>query len=121
MRKAAVALSGGGVVSEHFGRTKEFLVISYEGDKEVSREILPSPSGEHVPGLFPNWIKEIGADIVIAGGMGAQAKRMFEAHGVEVCTIPPIQAEQAVSALLSGTLRGVDMECSHEHDHTCEK
>ncbi len=111
----------GGVISEHFGKTKEFLFIAFEGKNEVSREILPPPAEEHVPGLFPNWVKKMGADVVVAGGMGTQAKRMFESLGVGVCTVPSMGVEQAVEALLSGSLRGVDMECTHGHDHACGK
>ena len=120
MTKAAIAMDGG-VLSEHFGKTKEFLFITFEGKNEVSREILPPPAEEHVPGLFPNWVKKMGADVVVAGGMGTQAKRMFESLGVGVCTVPSMGVEQAVEALVSGTLRGVDMECTHGHDHACGK
>lgn len=120
MKKAAVALDGG-VVSEHFGRTREFLFVTIEDGKETKRELLPPPEGEHVPGLFPNWVKSMGADVVVAGGMGAQAKNMFSSFGIEVCTVSPMDADAAVKALLSGSLESVDKECDHGHGHTCEK
>lgn len=120
MKKAAVALDGG-VVSEHFGRTREFLFVTIEDGKETKRELLAPPGGEHVPGLFPNWVNSMGADTVVAGGMGAQAKNLFRSFGIEICTVPPMDAESAVKALLSGSLESVDKECDHGHGRTCGK
>jgi predicted Fe-Mo cluster-binding NifX family protein len=120
VKKVAVALDAG-VVSAHFGRTSEFLVVSVEDGREVKRELMSPPGGEHVPGLFPEWIKSIGADTVVAGGMGAQAKSMFRSFGIEVCTVPPMEADAAVKALLAGSLESVDVECDHGHGHTCGK
>ena len=111
----------GGVISEHFGKTKEFLFVTFEGKKETSREVLPPPAEEHVPGLFPNWVQRMGADIVVAGGMGSQAKQLFSSLGIKVCTVSSTGVEQAVEALLSGTLQGVEMECNHGQDHSCKK
>ena len=118
MTKAAVAMDGG-VVSEHFGKTKEFLFVTFEGKNILSREVLPPPAEEHVPGLFPNWVKKMEADVVVAAGMGIQAKRMFESLGIRVMTVSSMDVEKAVEALLSDSLAVVETECGH--DKACEK
>jgi predicted Fe-Mo cluster-binding NifX family protein len=74
MTKAAIALDGS-VVSEHFGKVREFLFVTFEIGREISREVLPAPTADHAPGVFPNWVKSMGADMVMAGGMGVKAKQ----------------------------------------------
>jgi len=77
MTKAAIALDGN-VISEHFGKVGEFLFVTFEDGKEISREMIPAPAADHAPGVFPNWIKSMGADVVMAGGMGVKAKQFFQ-------------------------------------------
>jgi predicted Fe-Mo cluster-binding NifX family protein len=111
----------GAVISEHFGKTKQFLFVTFEGKNVLSREVLPPPAEEHIPGLFPNWVKKMGADIVVAAGMGSQAKRMFESLGVKVLTVPSIDVEKGIEALLEGSLNVVETDCGHGHDSACGK
>ena len=47
-----------------------------------NREELPPPPFEL--GILPQWIKEQGADIVLAGDMGQRAQGLFNDNGVEV-------------------------------------
>lgn len=110
MRKAAIALDGE-YVSGHFGRVREFLLLSYKDGQEVDREVFPAPEGAHTPGVFPNRVKEMGADLVVAGGMGVKAKEFFRQLGVEVATVPLMKVEDAVKGLLSGTLQQVETDC----------
>ena len=118
MTRAAIAMDGQ-VISEHFGKTKSFLFVNYEGDHLLSREVIAAPTEEHVPGLFPKWIKEMGADRVVAGGMGSQAKRFFESLGIDVLTVTSMDVEEGVKALLSGGLATVETDCAHDSD--CKK
>jgi predicted Fe-Mo cluster-binding NifX family protein len=120
MTKAAIALDGN-VVSEHFGKVREFLFLTFENGREISREVLPAPTADHAPGVFPNWVKSMGADMVMAGGMGVKAKQFFETLGVQVLTVPPMDVEEGVKALLLGTVRTVETDCGHGSDHDCGK
>lgn len=120
MTKAAIALDGK-VVSEHFGKVKEFLFVTFEDGKELSREVLAAPAEEHAPGVFPNWVKQMGADVVMAGGMGVKAKQFFQNLGIQVLTVPAMDAEEGVKALLAGTVRTVETDCGHGADHVCGK
>lgn len=119
MTKAAIALDGAGI-SEHFGKVREFLFVTYEDGKEFFREVVQAPTAEHAPGVFPNWIKEMGADAVVAGGMGEKAKQFFKGLGVQVFLVPSMGVEEGVKALLSGTVRTVESHCEHGA-HDCGK
>ncbi len=120
MTRAAIALDGS-IVAQHFGRVREFLLITFEDGQEVAREVFSAPEGEHAPGVFPRRVKEMGADIVVAGGMGVKAKDFFSELGVQVLTVPSMEVEEAVRALLSGTLQPVETDCGHDADHDCGK
>ena len=118
MTKAAIALDGN-IVSEHFGKVREFLFVTFENGREISREVLPAPAADHAPGVFPNWVRSMGADVVMAGGMGVKAKQFFETLGVQVLTVPPMDVVEGVKALLLGTVRTVETDCGHGADHDC--
>ena len=118
MTRAAVAIDGPDV-AQHFGRVREFLLVTYEDGRETAREVVPAPEGEHAPGVFPGRVKEMGADIVIAGGMGVKAKEFFRELGIQVLTVPPMKADDAVKALLSRALQSVETDCGHGSGHDC--
>lgn len=120
MTRAAIAIDGD-AVAQHFGRVREFLLVTYEDGRETAREVLPAPEGEHAPGVFPNRVKEMGAQIVVAGGMGVKAKEFFTQLGVKVLTVPPMGVEEAVKALVAGSLQPVETDCGHGPDHDCGK
>lgn len=118
MTKAAIALDGN-IISEHFGKVREFLFVTFEDGKELSREVIPAPSADHAPGVFPNWVKSMGADVVMAGGMGVKAKEFFRTLGVQVLTVPSMDAEEGVKALLAGVVRTMETDCGHGAGHDC--
>ncbi|MBE9591979.1 MAG: dinitrogenase iron-molybdenum cofactor, partial [Proteobacteria bacterium] len=63
------------VLSHHFGRCPFYVVVDVD-DKEIKEvKALQSPFyGNHgEPGEVPTFIKGIGAQVIIAGGMGPKA------------------------------------------------
>ncbi|MGI6783515.1 MAG: NifB/NifX family molybdenum-iron cluster-binding protein [Aminivibrio sp.] len=120
MTRAAIAIDGS-VVAQHFGRVREFLLVTYEDGLETAREIFSAPEGEHAPGVFPNRVKEMGAQIVVAGGMGVKAKEFFTQLGVKVLTVPPMEVEEAVKGLIAGSLQSAETDCGRDSDHDCGK
>ncbi len=38
----------------------------------------------HEPGVLPKWLHEKGANVIIAGGMGARAQQFFTEMGIKV-------------------------------------
>ena len=112
-RRIAVAVAGG-LTSLHFGHCDQFALfdVNREGRRIVSRRDVPAPP--HQPGLLPAWLREQGADVVLAGGMGRRAVDLFEEAGIEVVTgVPEQEPESAVRGYLDGSLETGGNVCDH--------
>lgn len=98
----------------HFGHCQVFSFFTIDKDKNeiISKEdIVPPP---HEPGVLPKWIKEKGASVVLAGGMGKSAQSLFNENGVEVIVgVVDLLPEKAVQAYMEGTLRTGSNICDH--------
>lgn len=103
-----------GKLSMHFGHAGIFVL--YDIDRK-SGEIIDSKqvdAPEHEPGLLPVWLKEHGADMIIAGGMGSRARMLFEEKGIDVMTgASPDEPEAVIRAYLKGTLTTGPNVCDH--------
>jgi Mrp family chromosome partitioning ATPase/predicted Fe-Mo cluster-binding NifX family protein len=103
-----------GCVSAHFGHCEEFAV--YEVD-EQNQTILGSTMHKppaHEPGVLPAWLHELGANVIITGGMGQRAQQLFAQNGIKVVLGSPTgEAEQIAAAYLNGTLQPGDNICDH--------
>ncbi len=104
----------GGVLCQHFGHCEQFVVVDVDAESRTvsaSRSLVPPP---HEPGLLPPWLKQQGADVVIAGGMGGRAQGLFAEHGIRVVTGAPVAApEKLVADFLAGTLVTGTNACDH--------
>jgi Mrp family chromosome partitioning ATPase/predicted Fe-Mo cluster-binding NifX family protein len=79
----AVPLAGGRLCS-HFGHCEQFALVETENGKVIGKTLHTPPP--HEPGVLPNWLHEMGANIVIAGGMGSRAQQLFGERGIRVVT-----------------------------------
>lgn len=101
-----------GKLTAHFGHCKEFAMVEVENQKILSTEMLDPPP--HEPGVLPRWVKEQGATIVIAGGMGQRAIQLFQQTGVEVLVGAPVEEpENLVKSYLNQTLVTGGNVCDH--------
>lgn len=103
-----------GLLCPHFGHCDEFTIVdvNLETKNITNTETVPAP--EHEPGLLPRWLQEKGADVIIAGGMGARAQALFAQNGVKVCVGAPIAPPaDLVAAYLAGTLETGANLCDH--------
>jgi predicted Fe-Mo cluster-binding NifX family protein len=108
-----------GEVSGHFGRCAFYTMVSIESDEIVEVGIVPNPHAQaHKPGVMPNFINQLGASAIIAGGMGPRAIRLFEELGVEVATGAVGSVGAVLGAYLDGRLGGT-VPCSHDHPDSC--
>ncbi|MFW6253748.1 MAG: NifB/NifX family molybdenum-iron cluster-binding protein [Chitinivibrionales bacterium] len=96
----------------HFGHCQVFALISVENNSIVDqKELVPPP---HEPGVLPRWLKQQGADAIIAGGMGMRAQQIFQQFGIDVVTgAPARQPREVVQAYIDGTLECGDNACDH--------
>lgn len=107
----AIPVSGG-QLSSHFGHCEQFALFEVT-DKLVTqrRDLVPPP---HEPGVLPRWLREEGATLVIAGGMGQRAQSLFQQQGIEVlCGAGPQDPAEVVRKYLAGTLETGDNACDH--------
>ena len=110
-----------GRLSSHFGHCSEVALIDADRASGVlTKRIIPAPP--HEPGRFPAWLREQGADMVIAGGMGQRALQLFTASGIQVilgASCAP--AEVVVQAWLEGRLKSSGNTCRHDpgEPHAC--
>ncbi len=98
----------------HFGHCEVFAIMDADPvTKEISNKRMLEPP-PHEPGVLPRWIKEQGATVVIAGGMGARAQQMFAQQGIRVIVgAPSEEPEQIAKLYLEGTLQTGENVCDH--------
>ena len=111
--KIAVPVQAGRV-SMHFGHCEEFALYEVnEDDKVVLGQTAHKPP-VHEPGVLPGWLHELGANVIITGGMGQRAQQLFAQNGISVVLGAPDEPpEQVAAAYLNGTLQAGENVCDH--------
>ncbi len=101
-----------GKLCAHFGHCDQFALVETEDGKIKGTEMHTPPP--HEPGVLPKWLHEMGAHVIIAGGMGARAQDLFQENGIKVIVGAPMDApESLVNQYLAGTLVAGDNICDH--------
>lgn len=104
----------GGKVSGHFGHAEKFAIFEVDCSSNAitgSSEAVPPA---HEEGAIPEWLREQGVSLVIAGGLGRKAKQIFDDMGIDVVTGAPQDEPAAVVRFhLDGTLESGDNVCGH--------
>ena len=114
--KIAVA-SEGSMVTEHFGHCESFSIFETEGNQISKIENVPNPG--HRPGFLPNFLNEMGVNVIISGGMGGGAIEIFNEKNIEVIVGASGSARTAAEQYLKGELKSTGSVC-HEHQHIGE-
>ena len=116
-RKIAVA-SENKNVCPHFGHCESFLLFDVENNKIVRSETVANPG--HKPGFLPNFLSDLGVNLIISGGMGGGAIEIFDAKNIEVVTGAQGNARTAVENYLNGSLHSSGSVCTeHSHHDEC--
>jgi predicted Fe-Mo cluster-binding NifX family protein len=106
--------------SSHFGGADAFVLYTVdEGDRSVSERRVVVPP-EHGRGIFPMWLRQLGASVVIAGGMGPRASGILAQHGIRVVLgAQGDDPDAMVRSFLDGSLVATGEPC-HDHGfHDC--
>lgn len=115
--KIAVA-SDGKMITNHFGHCESFNIFEIKSNEIVKSEVIPNPG--HKPGFLPNFLNDIGINIIISGGMGKGAVDIFNEKNIEVIVGVSGSAESAVDSYLKGTLKSTGSVCEeHQHKDEC--
>jgi predicted Fe-Mo cluster-binding NifX family protein len=108
-----------GQVSAHFGRCPFYVLAEVDGTMATVSRVVPNPhSGAHKPGVMPQFIHDLGADVIIAGGMGPRAIDMFRGFDIAVATGAAGTVEEVLGAYLRGEHRG-EAPCAGPHRSGC--
>lgn len=90
-----------GKVSAHLGRSPFFLLAEANGSMVTVSEVVPNPYvTAHQADAVPRFIRDLGAKVIIAGGMGQGAIEVFHGFGIDVAA-----ATGSVAAALGAYLR----------------
>ncbi len=109
-----------GKFCEHFGGAQAFAFYDVnDGERTIDNHLFGAPP-EHGRGVFPMWLKQQGATVVLAGGMGPRAVGIFAHQGIEVVLgVQGDDPEVIARGYLAGTLETIGEVC-HEHGyHDC--
>ena len=109
--KFAIPLAQGKLTA-HFGHCQEFTLVEVEDNEVRKTETLVPPP--HEPGVLPKWLHGQGADVIIAGGMGARALDLFTENDIKAVVGPAALApEELVKQYLDNTLQVGGNVCDH--------
>jgi predicted Fe-Mo cluster-binding NifX family protein len=111
--KIAVA-SMGNTVADHFGHCEYFHI--YEGANGIIADVQSIPNPGHKPGFLPNFLGDMGIEVIIAGGMGSGAVDIFNKRNIIVVLGASGNAKVAAERYLRGELKSTGSVC-HEHEH----
>src|SRR5690606_32683897 len=103
--------------TEHFGHCLNFNIFEIEKNQIVKSESIENPG--HKPGFLPNFLNDMGVNVIISGGMGSGAIEIFNEKNIEVIVGAKGSAKTAVNAYLQGSLKTSGSVC-HEHHHSDE-
>jgi len=109
--KFAIPLAEGKLTA-HFGHCQEFALVEVEGNVIKNKETLVPPP--HEPGVLPKWLHDQGANVIIAGGMGARALDLFAQNDIKVIVgASALSPEELVKQYLDNTLQTGGNVCDH--------
>lgn len=107
-----------GEIFQHFGHTEQFKLYTVENGVITAAEVVGTNGSGH--GALAGFLTEHGVDTLICGGIGAGAQNALAQAGIRLYGGVSGNADEAVAALLNGTLGyNPDVRCSH-HDHEGE-
>jgi predicted DNA-binding protein (UPF0251 family)/predicted Fe-Mo cluster-binding NifX family protein len=119
MMKIAVPARDG-LVDEHFGHCKEFLVFRDEGGKLAQEKSVASSEGCGCKSGVAADLAKQGVTILVAGNMGEGAVRVLSSHGIKVVRGASGDARSAAQAWSDGSLSDSGRGCaSHAEGGEC--
>jgi predicted Fe-Mo cluster-binding NifX family protein len=106
-----------GRLHEHFGGCTQFALVQADTAQRKIIGIRTLAAPPHAPGLFPRWLRERDANVVIAGGIGRRALDLFAQQGIAVrAGQSGATVEELADAYLNGQLTSEPEGCTHHQD-----
>ena len=109
----------GGEVFQHFGHSTHFKLYDIEDGHVVGAHLVPVNGGGH--SALAGFLSMFKVDELICGGMGQGARDALAEIGIKVYAGVSGKTDDAIAALIAGTLDyDNDKVCEdHDHDHSC--
>lgn len=105
----------GNMICPHFGHCEEFVI--YDTNSKSLRSIK-NPG--HQPGFLPGFLKQEGAELVIAGGMGERAQDLFTEQGIQLIVGVSGNVKDVIARYEKGELKSSHEVCSeHRYAGDC--
>lgn len=112
--KIAVTFENGQIF-QHFGHTEQFKIYDTKDGRILSEEIVCTDGSGH--GALALLLHSLNVDVLICGGIGSGAQTALADEGIKLYGGVSGSCDEAVQALLCGSLGyDPDVKCSH-HDH----
>lgn len=112
--KIAVTYAGGAIF-QHFGHTAQFKIYEVENGAVVSAQVVDTDGHGH--GALAGFLSAQGVDTLICGGIGDGAQMALSAAGIKLYGGIAGEADEAVAALLAGSLDYHPAPNCNHHDH----
>ncbi len=104
-----------GTIFQHFGRTEQFKLYDVSDGQIIKEQVAGTNGNGH--GALAGFLKDMGVDTLICGGIGGGAKMALAEAGIELYGGVSGEADVAVKEYLAGELSyNPVIECSH-HGH----
>lgn len=117
--RIAVPVGPDGQIWGHFGKTEVFKMYDItEGAEDIAYGFVETDGQGH--GALSELLERYGVSLVICGGIGGGAVNGLAAFGIRVFPGISGDPDQAVLALLNGSLQsaeGPTCGCGGHHDH----
>lgn len=105
-----------GNIFQHFGHTEQFKIYDIEDGKVVKEQVAGTEGSGH--GALAGMLSDLKADVLICGGIGAGAQNALAEAGIRLYGGVSGSADEAVRALLEGSLFfDPDVHCDHHGHH----
>lgn len=101
-------------VDEHFGHCAYFAIYNVKDGKVVSNEYVEAPP--HEPGVFPKFLGKLNVSVIITGGMGQRAVRLFKEQQIEVILGAKGPISDNLNEYLEGFLESKGDPCDKTHE-----
>ncbi len=115
--KIAIPTENGKLCS-HFGHCESFTFADVDMQTKEIKNIENKIPEEGISCQSASWISEQGANVILAGGMGARPLGIFAQNGVKVIAgCPELPVEEVVKEYMNSTLTTGENSCGGEHSH----
>lgn len=104
-----------GNVYQHFGHTEKFMICDVTDGNITQKTLVDTDGSGH--GALADLLGRLGAEVLICGGIGGGAQSALSEAGIKLYGGVSGSCEEAVRALLAGTLAYRERATCDHHGH----